>query len=195
MTTHAEYTSGQSSEGSAALTAWLASLVRNHDYGSLAELRRPRVRKELHYRAIWYSPTEDQREVYEQVAFLFAVYHQGRPTPRQGYGSLGEAARRIGSGIGRGPDDPGAARLVDRIVSSRRIPWRHLQHAVARLRSCDQQPPSWARLTDDLSRWNDRQARVPYEWAVAFHMPPSRASRPRNSTPSAADTTQKGSTT
>ncbi|WP_331725726.1 type I-E CRISPR-associated protein Cse2/CasB (plasmid) [Streptomyces xanthophaeus] len=196
MTTHAESASGpETSESSAALTVWLAGLVHNHDYGSLAELRRPRVRKEPHYRAIWYSPTEEQREVYEQVAFLFAVYHQGRPKPRLGYGSLGEAARRIGSGVGRGPEDQGAARLVDRIVSSRRIPWRHLQHAVARLRSCDQQPPSWARLADDLSQWDDRRARVPYEWAVAFHMPASRAVRTGTGTPTAAHTTQKGSTT
>ncbi|MDF9816781.1 type I-E CRISPR-associated protein Cse2/CasB [Streptomyces sp. SPB162] len=196
MTTHAQSTTGpQASESSVALSAWLTSLVHNHDYGSLAELRRPRVRKEPHYRAIWFSPTEQQREVYEQVAFLFAIYHQGRGKPLHGYGSLGEAARRIGSAVGRGPDDPGAARLVDRIVSSRRIPWRHLQHAVARLRACDQQPPSWARLADDLSRWHERGARVSYEWAVAFHMPASRAGRTRTSTPTAADTTQKGSTT
>ncbi|MFB7823139.1 type I-E CRISPR-associated protein Cse2/CasB [Streptomyces hydrogenans] len=171
----ADRTDAPVSEGGAALTAWLASLVHNHDYASLAELRRPRVQREPHFRALWYSPTEAQREVYGQVAFLFAVYHQGRTKPAFGYGSLGEAARRIGGGAGRGPDDPGAARLVDRIVSSRRIPWRHLQHAVARLRSCEQHPPSWAGLVDDLNRWHDRRARVPYEWGVAFHMPPARA--------------------
>ncbi|MFH8766303.1 type I-E CRISPR-associated protein Cse2/CasB [Streptomyces althioticus] len=183
------------SESALALTSWLLSLVRNHDNGSLAELRRPRVRKEPHYRAIWCSPTDDaeQREVYEQVAFLFAVYHQGRSKPTPGYGSLGEAARRIGGGVKRGPDDPGAARLVDRIVSSRRIPWRHLQHAVARLRACDRQPPSWAHLADDLSRWHDRKARVAYEWALAFHEPPPRRNPPQK--PSATDTSQKGPTT
>ncbi|MFJ4781296.1 type I-E CRISPR-associated protein Cse2/CasB [Streptomyces sp. NPDC088762] len=199
MTTEAASRSGpETSESGAALTAWLASLVHNHDYGSLADLRRPRVRKEPHYRAIWYSPTEGQREVYEQVAFLFAVYHQGRPKPSFGYGSLGEAARRIGGGAGRGPDDPGAARLVDRIVSSRRIPWRHLQHAVTRLRTCDQPPPSWARLADDLSRWHDRKPRVSDEWAMAFHMPPPRpaAARPAGaSRTSTADTSEKGTTT
>lgn len=170
----------RTSESSAALTSWLASLVHNHDSASLAELRRPGVHREPHFRALWYSPTEAQHEIYGQVAFLFAVYHQGRPKPDFGYGSLGEAARRIGSGAGCGPDDPGAARLVDRIVSSRRIPWRHLQHAVARLRSCDRHPPSWARLVDDLSLWHDRKARISYEWGAAFHMPPART------TPSAA---------
>ncbi|MEU6866774.1 type I-E CRISPR-associated protein Cse2/CasB [Streptomyces sp. NPDC046876] len=185
------------SESSAALalTAWLASLVHNHDYASLAELRRPRIQREPHFRALWYSPTEAQREVYGQVAFLFAVYHQGRPKPAFGYGNLGEAARRIGGGPGRGPDDPGAARLVDRIVSSRRIPWRHLQHAVARLRACEQQPPSWARLVDDLNQWHDRKARIPYQWGVAFHMPPARAGLARTTDPTAAASTRKDSTT
>ncbi|MFF4010688.1 type I-E CRISPR-associated protein Cse2/CasB [Streptomyces sp. NPDC001717] len=193
-------TSPSTSEGSAALTAWLAGLVHNHDYASLAELRRPRVQREPHFRALWYSPTEAQREVYGQVAFLFAVYHQGRSKPAFGYGNLGEAARRIGSGTKLGPEDPGAARLVDRIVSSRRIPWRHLQHAVARLRACDQQrptaPPSWARLVDDLNQWHDRKARIAYEWGVSFHMPPARAAAARTgTTPTAAASTQKDSTT
>ncbi|WP_331721083.1 type I-E CRISPR-associated protein Cse2/CasB [Streptomyces sp. NBC_00454] len=215
MTTQAESRPGpETSESSAALTAWLASLVHNRNYGSLADLRRPRVRKEPHFRAIWFSPSEEQEEIYEQVAFLFAVYHQGRGEPAYGYGNLGEAARRIGTGSKQGPDDPGAARLVDRIVSSRRIPWRHLQHTVARLRACSAKPPSWALLADDLSQWNDRKERISYEWAVAFHMARSRTAGARTSTlaavptaaaptaaaptavvPTAADTIQKGTTT
>ncbi|MFJ3926355.1 type I-E CRISPR-associated protein Cse2/CasB [Streptomyces sp. NPDC090022] len=180
------------------LTAWLASLVRNREYGQLAELRRPRVRGNAHIRAGWFDP--EQREVYEQVAFLFAVYHRGQSKPSYGYGSLGDAARRIGSGAGRGPDDPGASRLIDRIVSSRRIPWRHLQHAVARLRACDQPPPSWARLADDLGRWNDRRARIAYEWAVDFHTPPGRSGSTSSSdktagTAAAHATTEKDTTT
>ncbi|MBW5482618.1 type I-E CRISPR-associated protein Cse2/CasB [Streptomyces bambusae] len=178
------------------LAAWLAALVHNREYGQLAQLRRPRVRTNAHIRAGWFNP--EQREVYEQVAFLFAIYHQGAAKPSYGFGSLGDAARRIGSGIGRGPDDPGASRLIDRIVASRRIPWRHLQHAVARLRACDQKPPSWAQLADDLSRWSDRKARIPYHWAVAFHTPPTRSSNAGKSNRTAdtitADTTEKGTT-
>lgn len=176
------------------LTSWLVSLVRNREYGQLADLRRPHLTTTAHIRAGWFSPTRDQREIYEQVAFLFGVYHQGRPTPSYGFGTLGEAARRIGSSAGRGPDDPGAARLIDRIVASRRIPWRHLQHAVARLRACDQRPPSWAQLAEDLSRWNDRKARIAYEWAVDFHTPPPRAGRAGNGE-ATADTTTKGTNT
>ncbi|GAA1934487.1 hypothetical protein GCM10009837_70420 [Streptomyces durmitorensis] len=185
----------EASDSAVALTAWLASLVRNHDYASLAELRRPRVQLEPHFRALWFSPDEAQREVYAQVAFLFAIYHQGRSRPAYGYGSLGEAARRIGSGDRRGPEDPGAARLIDRIVSSRRIPWRHLQHAVARLRACERQPPSWARLVDDLTRWHDRKARVPYEWGVAFHIPAARAAATRSTALPAASSPEKDSLT
>ncbi|MFE5738856.1 type I-E CRISPR-associated protein Cse2/CasB [Streptomyces celluloflavus] len=159
---------------SAGLTAWLAALVRNREYGTLAELRRARGDTSAHIRAGWHGGDE-HRELFERVAFLFAVYHQGRSDPSYGGGSLGAAARRIGDGAGRGPDNPGARRLLDRVVASRRIPWRHLQHAVARLRSCEQPPPSWTGLTEDLIKWHDRRARVTYRWSVEFYMPASMA--------------------
>lgn len=154
------------------LTAWLVSLVRNREYGKLAELRRTKP-TDSHIRAGWFAP-EGQHEVYEKIAFLFGVYHQGAAVPLRGKGSLGEAARRIGDGSGRGPDNPGAQRLLSRVVASRRLPWRHLQHTVTRLRSCEQPPPSWSQLTVDLTRWHDRKARVPYLWTVDFHEPPTR---------------------
>ncbi|MFI5619012.1 type I-E CRISPR-associated protein Cse2/CasB [Streptomyces sp. NPDC051567] len=183
-------------EPSERLTAWLTSLVRNREYGQLADLRRPRVRTNTRIRAGWFDP--DRREVFEEVAFLFAVYHRGASRPSYGFGSLGSATRRIGGGAGRGPGDPGASRLIDRIVSSRRIPWRHLQHAVARLRSCDQAPPDWTRLVDDLGRWNDRRAAVADGWAVDFHEPPPRpGDSVGKNVPTAgktADTTEKGTT-
>ncbi|MEV4033763.1 type I-E CRISPR-associated protein Cse2/CasB [Streptomyces umbrinus] len=162
------------------LTRWLLGLVISRDYGKLAELRRPSVSQTAHIEAGWFDP--GRREVFEQVAFLFAVYHRGAVQPSRGYGSLGSAARRIGTGVGRGPDDPGASRLMDRIVASRRPPLRHLQHAITRLRSCDQPPPSWSRLADDLARWTDRQARIRYHWAVDFHAPPPRTTARNNGT-------------
>ena len=158
---------------STALVNWLAALVRNRDYGALAELRRAGTKTDSHIRAGWFGGDE-HRDLFERVAFLFAIYHQGRPAPSYGTGSLGDAARRIGDSMGRGPDNPGAQRLLSRIAASRHVPWRHLQHAVTRLRSCDQPPPSWIVLTDDLIHWNDRTARVPYRWSVDFHTPPSR---------------------
>lgn len=174
---------GPEQPASAQLTAWLTSLVRNREYGELAQLRRSRTRTNAHIRAGWYDP--DRREIYEQVAFLFAVYHRGMSKPAPGFGSLGAAVRRIGTPVGRGPNDPGASRLVDRIVASRRIPWRHLQHAIARLRSCEQPPPSWTQFVEDLTQWHDRKARIAYGWAVNFHEPHDTGRTP----------TQKGSST
>ncbi|MFJ9646396.1 type I-E CRISPR-associated protein Cse2/CasB [Streptomyces sp. NPDC101206] len=153
------------------LARWLASLIHNRDNGTLAELRRPRMKTDAHIRAGWYAPAEEQREIFERVAFLFAVYHQGADRPRRGYDTLGAAMRRIGSPIGRGPKDAGASRLNARIVSSRSIPWRHLQHAVARLRSCEKAPPAWSQLVEDLLLWTDREAKIRYRWAVDFHKP------------------------
>lgn len=174
---------------STALTNWLTTLVRNREYGTLADLRRARNPTNAHIRAGWYGGDE-HRELFERVAFLFAVYHQGRPVPSYGYGSVGVAARRIGDGTGRGPDNPGAQRLLDRVVTSRRIPWRHLQHTVTRLRACEQYPPSWTQLTDDLIRWHDRKARIAYRWSVEFHTPATRG----GAAPS-KQTTRKDATT
>ncbi|MFF4557724.1 type I-E CRISPR-associated protein Cse2/CasB [Streptomyces sp. NPDC001422] len=173
---------------SAALTTWLTTLVRNREYGTLAELRRARGGTNAHIRAGWYGG-DDHRDLFERMAFLFAIYHQGRPQPSYGHGSLGAAARRIGDGTGRGPDNPGAQRLLDRLVASRRVPWRHLQHAVTRLRSCEQPPPSWTGLTEDLLQWNDRKARVAYRWSVEFHTPPTRGAKTPNDPTTRKDTT------
>lgn len=158
------------SESAQRLTRWLTGLVRSRDYGSLASLRRPTLKEKPHILAGHYD--EGRHEVFEQVAFLFAVYHQGAARPEWGRGSLGAAARRIGSGLGRGPEDPGASRLMDRIVASRRLPLRHLQHAVVRLRSCEVAPPYWPTLADDMAAWGDRKARVSYQWARDFYAPP-----------------------
>ncbi|MCX4685204.1 type I-E CRISPR-associated protein Cse2/CasB [Kitasatospora purpeofusca] len=155
----------------ARLTTWLMALVHNRQYGDLAQLRRATAGSSTKYRAGWFATDQAERDVFEQVAFLFAVYHRGVQKPTPGYDSFGAAARRIGRPGARGPADPGASRLLDRIVSDRRISWRHLQHGIARLRACEQQPPSWAGLVTDLGRWNDRKARVADRWAVDFHEP------------------------
>ncbi|MEU7184554.1 type I-E CRISPR-associated protein Cse2/CasB [Streptomyces sp. NPDC045369] len=173
---------------SAALTAWLTTLVRNREYGTLAALRRARGGTNAHIRAGWYGG-DDHRDLFERMAFLFAIYHQGRSAPSYGHGSLGAAARRIGDGTGRGPDNPGAQRLLDRVVASRRIPWRHLQHVVTRLRSCEQPPPSWTGLTEDLIKWNDRKARIAYGWSVEFHIPPALDRNTRTDPTTRKDTT------
>jgi len=161
------------------LTSWLCGLVLSHDYGTLADLRRLTIAgrgrggtpTRARLLAAGFAPEEDQRTVYERVAFLFARYHAGASRPHRGFGNMGDALRKVGSAAGRGPRDAGATRLLDRLVASRDIPWRHLQHAVERARAGDTAPPSWAQLAEDLSRWKSRDRAVPYEWARSFYTP------------------------
>ncbi|MDT0453662.1 type I-E CRISPR-associated protein Cse2/CasB [Streptomyces hesseae] len=153
------------------LTAWLCGLVRARQYGQLADLRRPAALTQARLTAANFAPSEDSRHIFEQVAFLFARYHAGRLDPSPGAGDTGAALRRIGTGAGRGPTNPGAVRLLDRVVASRRIPWRHLQHAIERARSCDTIPPSWTTLTEDLSGWSRKGRPVQYQWARSFYTP------------------------
>ncbi|WP_431775455.1 type I-E CRISPR-associated protein Cse2/CasB [Streptomyces cucumeris] len=161
------------------LNAWLRGLVHSHEYGTLADLRRMPAPHRRHRAvpvrarllAAQFAPTEDQRVVYERVAFLFARFHAGASQPSAAYGNMGDALRKVGTSAGRGPRDPGATRLLDRLTAAREIPWRHLQHAVERMRAGDTAPPSWAGLVDDLAAWKSREHDVPVAWARAFYTP------------------------
>lgn len=63
------------------LTGWLCGLVRARQYGQLADLRRPTALTEARLTAANLAPSEDTRDVFERVAFLFARYHAGRLEP------------------------------------------------------------------------------------------------------------------
>ncbi|MFJ3856108.1 type I-E CRISPR-associated protein Cse2/CasB [Streptomyces sp. NPDC090085] len=153
------------------LSGWLTGLVRARDLKTLADLRRPDALTEARLKAANFAPTEAQRDQYERVAFLFARFHAGASTPSAGFDNVGGALRRIGSGGGRGPGDAGAKRLFEVITASHSIPWRHLQHAVERARSCSVAPPNWAQLTEDVALWTSRGRPVAYAWARAFYTP------------------------
>ncbi|AHH16504.1 CRISPR-associated protein [Nocardia nova SH22a] len=154
------------------LTRWLGGLVRRHDLGALADLRRPKTAlTQSHFLAMSYAPSASDDEVYRLVAFLFARYHAGASLPSYGRGNLGTALRKVGSGAVRGPEDPGADRLMARISASRAIPERHLQHAIERMRAGDTAPPSWSMLVDDLSRWTDHGRPAAFEWTRDFYTP------------------------
>ncbi|MFF4921229.1 type I-E CRISPR-associated protein Cse2/CasB [Kitasatospora sp. NPDC001261] len=173
------------------LTAWLCGLVRARQYGQLADLRRPVAVTQARLIAANFAPSEETRPAFEHVAFLFARYHAGRLDPSPGRGDIGAALGRIGTGVGRGQANPGAVRLLDRVVASRRVPWRHLQHVVERARSCDTVPPSWEVLTEDLAGWSARGRPVQYRWARSFYTPtytpetPTSTPRPRGAAPAA----------
>ncbi|MFF8732242.1 type I-E CRISPR-associated protein Cse2/CasB [Streptomyces sp. NPDC015171] len=150
--------------------AWLASLVHTHQYGKLADLRRPATADNpTHFEARAFAPTEEHRALYRQVGFLFARYHAGRTKPHYGRGSMGTAIRAIGYDGARGPSNPGAERLMMRILPARQIPWRHLQHAIERIRAGETTPPSWADLITDLTQWTDRGRPTPQEWGDDFY--------------------------
>ncbi|MGW0469501.1 type I-E CRISPR-associated protein Cse2/CasB [Streptomyces sp. NPDC003027] len=157
----------------AQLTGWLTGLVRSRNVGALAALRRPNPaqRTEPHYRAAAFAPAPDEEPCYQLTAFLFARYHAGAITPTLGFGDVGTALRRIGSGATRGPEDPGAKRLLTLITASREIPARHLQHAIDRARSCSTAPPAWELLLADLARWKQRGRPVADAWGKSFFTP------------------------
>ncbi|MFD4825141.1 type I-E CRISPR-associated protein Cse2/CasB [Streptomyces rubiginosohelvolus] len=157
----------------AQLTGWLASLVRSHNTGALAALRRPDppIRTEAHFKAASFAPAEEDEPYYQFTAFLFARYHAGAATPRLGFGDMGAALRRVGNGATRGPENPGVKRLLTRITASREVPARHLQHAVDRARSHNSAPPAWDLLPEDLARWKQRGRPVADAWGRSFYTP------------------------
>lgn len=153
------------------LTQWLSAIVYGREYGLLADLRRPSAVTRARLTAAACAPLEQQRPIYEYTAFLFARYHAGRPRPHAGFGTMGDALRRIGTPGHKGAKDAGACRLLDRLVASRQIPKRHLQHGIERCRAGDVAPPNWTRLVTDLCTWTDRNHDVRYEWARCFYTP------------------------
>ncbi|WP_310729090.1 type I-E CRISPR-associated protein Cse2/CasB [Streptomyces sp. N2A] len=167
------------------LSDWLTSLVRGHQNGTLADLRRPNARTVPGMIAASFAgpdATPEQRDVYRQVAFLFAVYHRGstRDKAMPGIGTMGAACARIGTATGRGRKNDGAVRIMHRLLaSSRRIPWRHLQHAVERLRSCDAAAPNWQQLTNDLTTWLTDPDPVADQWGADFFTPTYTSNKPK----------------
>ncbi|MFI0219111.1 type I-E CRISPR-associated protein Cse2/CasB [Streptomyces lydicus] len=159
------------------LSDWLTNLVRGNQNGTLADLRRPNARTVPGMIAASFAgpdATRDQRDVYRQVAFLFAIYHRGstRDKAMPGIGTMGAACARIGTAAGRGRNNEGAVRIMHRLLaSSRRIPWRHLQHAVERFRSCDAAAPNWQRLADDLTAWLSAPDPIADQWGADFFTP------------------------
>lgn len=164
------------------LNSWLCTLVHNRDYGGLADLRRitfphrssqsaRRPVTQAALRAAAFAPEEELRVIYQQIAFLFARFHVGASRPHPGFGDVGQAVRRIGTNSGRGPKNAGAVRLLDRLTTSRDVPWRFLQHAIERSRAGETAPPSWVQLAIDLTDWQSRTRDVPESWARSFYTP------------------------
>ncbi|MEO3862794.1 type I-E CRISPR-associated protein Cse2/CasB [Acrocarpospora sp. B8E8] len=157
------------------LVGWLAGLVKAHDVGALADLRRTRIVTVSRLLAGNFADGDKEGiAAFEQVAYLFARFHAGRGDAHYGFGSLGRAMRNIGGPTSKGPDNDGCVRLLNQILVSRQPPWRRVQHAVDQLRSDKTAPPSWAQLAVDLRRWNDPGKTVQHDWARDFYLPPKK---------------------
>ncbi|MFI8265322.1 type I-E CRISPR-associated protein Cse2/CasB [Streptomyces sp. NPDC085665] len=153
------------------LTRWLAGCLRSGQYDLLVDLRKGGTRADS--RARLFADCDADREVFGQVAHLYAIYHRGATEPAYGYGSLGDA-------MGRAQAKPGARAAgfplkLNRIVSGRAIRWRDLEKAMVTLREQGARPPAWTQLIIDLRRWHDRAARVPESWVGDFDRPFHRA--------------------
>ncbi|WP_158621364.1 type I-E CRISPR-associated protein Cse2/CasB [Streptomyces triticirhizae] len=155
------------------LVRLLAGFVLAQDRSSLAALRRPRGREVARLRAENRAPTEEARERYGYVAFLFARFHLDTVKPRYGYGDLGHALRRLGHGAERGPRNESCDRMFQRLINASDVPESELQHAIERLRHQDRHPPNWALLARDLCAWHDKGEPVQRRWARSFYTPDS----------------------
>lgn len=105
---------------------------------------------------------------------LFARWHSGRTVVR--YGKVGEGLghglRSLGIPGARGPRDPGAVRLLDRLLAANSDAALAvvLDAAGRRLRSVDF-PPHWATITAEIDEWRNPPARtaIQVRWARQFH--------------------------
>ncbi|MFF7415426.1 type I-E CRISPR-associated protein Cse2/CasB [Streptomyces lydicus] len=160
---------------SGALAHWLAAMARSGNTGAICDLQRPHQPSEALALAGRFATDEKDRPAFEFTATLFAQYHAALPwrdsIRHYGSGDMGAALRRVGSGALRGPSDPGCDRLFKQLVGPGALPWRHLQHAIARLRSADRFPPSWSQLARDLSTWSSPDREVQHRWARSFWAP------------------------
>lgn len=161
-----------------AFVGFLKSLLGRNDRQALAALRRalgshpaaavdaypyvmPRVPRDL-------SPRQLDREeqIYLLTASLFA-FHQiqwQRDESAKSYTNLGASMARLASVT----ESAGVERRMSAMLacSFDELP-EHLRHAASLLKS-KQVPIDFARLMNDLRRWNNEDRSVQREWARAF---------------------------
>lgn len=161
--------------GNERLTNWLIWLVRGSEDKLLAQLRSPE-HTDAHTRASLFAEEPADREVYEGVARLFAIYHTSTTVPRYGYGSLGTALCMAALRAKQKRDQmlpKGLELSLDRLASSGRIRWRNLEHAIRLLRTAEASPPAWSQLTLDLAEWpGGRRRSVAQGWVADFYKQP-----------------------
>ncbi|MFZ2529769.1 MAG: type I-E CRISPR-associated protein Cse2/CasB [Rhodococcus sp. (in: high G+C Gram-positive bacteria)] len=117
---------------------------------------------------------DDQWIPWALTGKLFAYWNFGRSTVRYGRPGtgLGHALRSIGQPGARGPRNPGAVRLLNRLltVNSDQELADALDAIGRHLRSVDH-PPHWATIAAELEAWRDPSTRtdVHVSWARQFN--------------------------
>lgn len=120
-----------------------------------------------------YADTDIDYHAHALTAHAFAVWHSQRAlhTGRSGT-SITRAARQLGKTGSYGPADPGATRLVDRLLHADTLDelYRALHTLMRALRQVDH-PPHWETLAHDLTTWQDPSKRddVRLMWGRAFY--------------------------
>jgi len=152
---------------------YLAKLVKDHNLGALAALRRglgkrPGEAAEAHrYVVPWLAPEARpwQDDAYYLIGALFA-WHQGSWPEADG---TGKAPTNLGASFARlrGGSDGIEKRFVALLNCHRDDLPNHLRQAVGLLKSKDV-PVDWAQLLHDILGWDWESRSVQREWARAF---------------------------
>ncbi|WP_072691450.1 type I-E CRISPR-associated protein Cse2/CasB [Rhodococcus marinonascens] len=105
---------------------------------------------------------------------LFASWHSGRAGTRYGRPGtgLGHGLRSLGATGSRGPRNPGAVRLLDRLIAAGSdVALADTLDAIGRqLRTVDY-PPHWATIATEIEAWRNPATRTDIRvlWARQFH--------------------------
>lgn len=153
----------------------LAAAKNANDPG-IAKLIRwtPAGRVDIDVLRITAAAEDDQWAAWALAGKLFARWHSGRSTVRYGKAGtgLGHALRTIGSPGARGPRDPGAVRLLDRLISANTdAALADVIDAVGRRLRAVEYPPNWATVAAEIEAWRNPLTRndVQIMWARQFH--------------------------
>ncbi|ULD39029.1 type I-E CRISPR-associated protein Cse2/CasB [Rhodococcus qingshengii] len=116
---------------------------------------------------------DDQWIAWALAGKLFARWHTGRASIRYGTPAtgLGHGLRNLGARGSRGPNNPGAVRLLDRLLAAGNdTALADVLDAIGReLRTLDY-PPHWATIVDEISAWRNTGTRkdIQITWARQF---------------------------
>lgn len=153
----------------------LAAAVRSRDQ-ALGGLRnwRPAGTVNVDVIRITADGDDEQWIAWAMAGKLFAHWHSGRSTINYGTpgSGLGHALRSLGPAGARGPSNPGAARLLNRLVAAGDdSQLAEVLGAIARELRSNDYPPRWATIATEIEAWRNPATRNETRvlWARQFH--------------------------